>query len=153
MKWRSRHKVKAEADENQPTFCHGIIGEGDTGADIREEHQTSLTLKEDRHLTEDLMTEICSKGNLRRAYKQVKRNKGAAGVDGMSVDAMHDYFKMHIEELRTSLKDGSYRPQEVLGISIPKPCGGSRQLGIPTVIDRVVQQAISQVLEAVFERV
>lgn len=138
-------------DENQGTVCHGKIGESDTGSELREEHQASLTLEDDRHLTEDLMTEICSKSNLRRAYKQVKRNKGAAGVDGMTVDDMFDYFKMHIEGLRASLMDGSYRPQEVLGINIPKPGGGSRQLGIPTVVDRVIQQAITQILERVFE--
>lgn len=138
-------------DENQGTVCHGKIGESDTGAELLEEHQASLTLEEARHLTEDLMTEICSKSNLRRAYKQVKRNKGAAGVDGMTVDDMHDYFKVQIDVLIATLLDGSYRPQDVLGISIPKPGGGSRQLGIPTVIDRVIQQAITQVLEKVFE--
>jgi RNA-directed DNA polymerase len=151
MKWRSRHKVTVNPDENQGTACHGKIGESDTGAELREEHQASLTLKEDRHLTEDLMTEICSKSNLRRAYKQVKRNKGSAGVDGMTVDDMHDYFKTHIDELIAALLDGSYRPQKVLGIHIPKPGGGSRELGIPTVIDRVVQQAITQILEKAFE--
>ncbi len=136
--WRSRHKVTANLGVNQVAVCHGKIGESDTGAELHEEHQAPPTLKDDRHLTEDLMTEICSKSNLRRAYKQVKRNKGAAGVDGMTVDDMHDYFETCIEGLRASLLDGSYRPQEVLGINIPKPGGGSRQLGIPTVVDRVI---------------
>lgn len=89
--------------------------------------------------------------NLRRAYKQVNRNKGAAGVDGMTVDDMHDYFKTHIESIREALMSGEYRPQAVLGVKIPKPGGGERQLGIPTVVDRVIQQAIAQVLEGVYE--
>lgn len=131
--------------------CHGRTGEGDTGACGFEERQASATLNDDRHLTSNLMVEVCSLSNLRRAYKQVKRNKGAAGVDGMSIQDMHDYFKTHIEALRERLLSGEYRPQPTLGVRIPKPGGGERQLGIPTVIDRVIQQAIAQVLEPLYE--
>lgn len=133
------------------TVCHGRTGEGDTEAERYEERQASSTLSNDRHLTTNLMEKICSLSNLRRAYKQVKRNKGSAGVDGMTVDEMHEYFKTHIDELREALLSGSYQPQSVLGVNIPKPGGGERQLGIPTVIDRVIQQAISQVLEPIYE--
>lgn len=133
------------------TVCHGRTGEGDTEAGRIEERQTSSTLGNDRHLTTNLMEKICSLSNLRRAYKQVKRNKGSAGVDGMTVDEMHEYFKTHVEALREALLSGNYRPQSVLGVNIPKPGGGERQLGIPTVIDRVIQQAISQVLEPIYE--
>lgn len=69
----------------------------------------------------------------------------------MTVDDMHDYFKTHIESIRKALMSGEYRPQAVLGVKIPKPGGGERQLGIPTVVDRVIQQAIAQVLEGVYE--
>lgn len=133
------------------TVCHVRTGGGDTEAGRDEEQQASSTLNNDRHLTTNLMEKLCSLSNLRRAYKQVKRNKGSAGVDGMSVDEMREYFKAHIEELRGALLSGGYHPQSVLGVKIPKPGGGERHLGIPTVIDRVVQQAISQVLEPIFE--
>ncbi len=140
-----------DQEKTQGTAYHETIGEGVTGADVIEGHQTSLTLKEDRHLTEDLMEKICSKSNLRLAYKQVKRNKGAAGIDGMTTDAMHAHFKTHIDELIRSLLNGSYKPQDVLGVKIPKADGGSRLLGIPTVVDRVIQQAIAQILGGLFE--
>lgn len=151
MMWRSRHKVIKDFDEYQSFVCHDKTGKSGTGAGLLEEHQASTTLEEARHLTVDLMSEICSLRNFRIAYKQVKRNKGAAGVDGMTTDDMHEYFKAHIEEIRTFLMDGSYKPQAVLGVNIPKPGGGNRQLGIPTVVDRVIQQAIAQVLEKLFE--
>lgn len=151
MKWRGRHKVAKDFEEIQGIACHGETGKSETRAGTHEEHQASLTLEDDRHLTVDLMTQICSKNNLRQAYKQVKRNKGAAGVDGITTKDMHEYFKTHIEELRSTLLNGNYKPQDVLGVNIPKPGGGSRQLGIPTVVDRVVQQAIAQVLERLYE--
>lgn len=133
------------------SVCHGGAGEGDTGTSPQEEHQTYTALKGNRHLTEDLMKEVCSLSNLRRAYRQVRANKGSAGTDGMTVEEMHDYFKAKIELLREQLLEGRYNPEAVRGVIIPKPNGGSRQLGIPTVVDRVIQQAIAQVLEKVYE--
>jgi len=93
------------------------------------------------------MEEVCQRDNLNRAYRRVKSNKGAPGVDGMTVQDLAAWIKRHKEELIASLLDGSYRPQPVRRVDIPKPGGGVRQLGIPTVIDRLVQQAILQVLE------
>lgn len=152
MKWSSRLKGADDRIElSTDTVRHGRMGESDTGTQRLEEQQASTTLNDNRHLTTNLMAEVCSLSNLRKAYKQVKRNKGSAGVDGMTVQDMHDYFKTHIEELREMLMLGKYRPQSVLGIKIPKPGGGERQLGIPTVIDRVVQQAIAQVLSPWYE--
>ncbi len=151
-KWSSRHKVaEARKAAALSTACHGYTGESDTGAGQHEEQQTSSALISNQHLTTDLMTKICTLSNLRQAYKQVKRNKGSAGVDGMTVDDMHDYFKLHIESIREALMSGRYYPQPVRGVKIPKPGGGERQLGIPTVIDRVIQQAIMQVLETVYD--
>ncbi|WP_202802914.1 group II intron reverse transcriptase/maturase, partial [Singulisphaera acidiphila] len=104
-----------------------------------------------RALTERLLEEVCARENLNRAYKRVKANQGAAGVDGMTIGGVRDWLAGHKEELVASLLDGTYRPQPVRGVQIPKPGGGVRQLGIPTVIDRLVQQAILQVLEPLLD--
>lgn len=102
-------------------------------------------------LTEHLMEEICNFKNISRAYRKVKANKGAAGVDSMTVQELGGYISEHKAELIKSLLDGSYKPQEVRAVVIPKPDGGIRQLGIPTVVDRLVQQAIVQVLEPILD--
>jgi RNA-directed DNA polymerase len=104
-----------------------------------------------RALTGNLMEQICERSNLNRAYKRVKANKGAAGVDGMTVSELFGWLVEHKEELLTSLLDGTYQPQTVRGVAIPKRGGGKRQLGIPTVVDRLVQQAILQVLEPLID--
>ena len=98
-----------------------------------------------------LLEEILDKDNLNRAYKRVKANKGAPGVDGMTVDEAFDYFREHGRELRERIKSGKYTPKPVRRVEIPKPDGRMRKLGIPTVIDRTIQQAISQKLMPVYE--
>ena len=103
------------------------------------------------HQTENLIEAVVERQNMIIALKQVKRNKGAAGTDGMTVHDLDDYLKTHWAEIKEQLLDGSYQPQPVLGVSIPKPNGGVRQLGIPTVIDRLIQQAIQQVLSPIFD--
>jgi RNA-directed DNA polymerase len=97
------------------------------------------------------MERVCERENLNGAYKRVKANKGAPGVDGMTVHDMRGWLGEHKEELVASLLDGTYQPQPVRGAEIPKPGGGMRQLGIPTVVDRLVQQAILQVLEPILD--
>lgn len=97
------------------------------------------------------MERICDSANLNRAYKKVKANKGAPGVDGITIDEVRDYFRAHQEELINSLLDGSYQPNLVRGVQIPKPDGSKRQLGIPSVLDRIIQQSILQVMEPIFE--
>jgi RNA-directed DNA polymerase len=92
------------------------------------------------------MEEVCQRDNLNQAYSRVMANKGAPGTDGMTVEDLFTWIAGHKQELLSSLLDGSYRPSPVRGVSIPKPGGGERQLGIPTVVDRLVQQAILQVL-------
>jgi len=99
----------------------------------------------------NLMGKILSRGNLIRAYAKVVSNKGVAGVDGMEVDDLKDYLRSHLGELSESLKTGAYVPQPVLGVERPKDNGGVRQLGIPTVVDRMIQQAIHQVLSQIWE--
>ena len=96
---------------------------------------------------------VFEKGNMQTALKRVESNKGAAGIDGMEVKDLHNYLKMHWLEVREALESGTYRPSPVRRVEIPKPDGGVRQLGIPTVQDRLIQQAIAQVLTPLFELV
>lgn len=102
-------------------------------------------------LPEQLMERICDRQNLNTAYKRVKSNQGSPGVDGMTVDQASGWISNHKASLIKSLLDGSYRPGPVRRVAIPKPGGGQRELGIPTVIDRIVQQAILQVLQPLFD--
>ena len=101
--------------------------------------------------TQVLYAQVFERGNLQRALKQVRRNKGAPGIDGMTVDELPEYLKHHWLELRAQLDAGTYRPQPVLRVDIPKGDGKTRPLGIPTVVDRFIQQAIAQVVSAQWE--
>jgi group II intron reverse transcriptase/maturase len=100
---------------------------------------------------DSLLEKILHRDNLNAAYKRVKQNGGAAGVDGMTVDEMLSYLRENGEELIASIRGGWYKPNPVRRVEIPKPDGGMRLLGVPTVIDRMVQQAIMQVLQPIFE--
>ena len=99
----------------------------------------------------DLLERILSRENLNKAYKRVRANKGAPGIDGMTVEDALPWFRQHRKELLDSIQAGKYKPQPVRRKEIPKPDGGVRELGIPTVIDRVIQQAIAQQLNPIFE--
>ena len=98
-----------------------------------------------------LLETILHKDNLNRAYKRVKANKGAAGIDGMTVEEALPYLKEHQRELTDRIYKGKYTPSPVRRVEIPKPDGGVRKLGIPTVIDRTIQQAIAQQLMPIYE--
>ena len=100
---------------------------------------------------ENLLEAILDRNNLNKAYLKVKRNGGSAGIDGMTVDEMLPYLKEHREELLGALRNGKYKPKAVRRVEIPKPDGGKRKLGVPTVIDRMIQQAIVQVLQPIYE--
>jgi RNA-directed DNA polymerase len=100
---------------------------------------------------EDLLERILNKDNLNLAYKRVKGNKGSHGVDGMTVAELLPFLKQHGETIRQRILVGEYIPQPVRRVEIPKPDGGIRLLGIPTVIDRLVQQAIAQELNKIFD--
>ena len=132
-------------------LCPDAGGDGGTGASACEASQTSTVLDPARALTGNLMEEVCRRENLNRAYQRVKANQGAGGADGMSVDELNPWIQQHKEVLIASLLDGSYQPQPVRRVDIPKAGGGMRQLGIPTVVDRLVQQAILQVLEPLLD--
>ena len=98
-----------------------------------------------------VIEEMVHPENLRRAHSRVKRNGGAPGLDGMTVDELCDFLRGHWHEIREQLLSGGYRPQPVRRREIPKPGGGIRRLGIPTVLDRFVQQALTQALTPIFE--
>ena len=98
-----------------------------------------------------LMDEVLSKDNLNQAYLQVTRNKGASGVDNMTCEEVKDYLKVHGNDLINQIKSREYKPLPVRRVEIPKPNGGVRKLGIPTVIDRIIQQALVQKMTPIFE--
>ena len=103
--------------------------------------------------TDNLLEQILHKDNLNKAYKKVKSNKGAGGVDGMSVDELLGFLKDNQEQLIQQIKDGKYKPNPVRRVEIPKETKGEvRKLGVPTVVDRVFQQAITQVLTPIYEK-
>ena len=114
--------------------------------------QVNTAGKQERALVCNLMEIVISPKNIWNAYKQVKQNKGAGGIDGMQVEEFAAWFKEHGSHLIEELRSGKYHPQAVRLVEIPKPNGGVRKLGIPTVRDRVIQQAISQVLSPIYER-
>jgi len=119
--------------------------------------QTFMWISENSFVTvqpsvRELLELIVSPKNVNEAYRQVKRNGGACGVDQMDVEALLPYLQVHGEYLISSIMGGSYRPNPVRRVEIPKDNGKTRQLGIPTVVDRLVQQAISQVLISIYDR-
>ena len=98
-----------------------------------------------------LMEVVVGCENMVAVYRRVYANKGTAGVDGMDVDTLWDYCKAHWPQVKAELLEGSYHPRAVLGVEIAKPGGGMRQLGIPTALDRLIQQALHQVLQPIFD--
>lgn len=106
---------------------------------------------EDRPLDPVSVEYVVSRENMRRAWKQVKANGGAPGIDGITIEEFPAYAKTDREGIKTSLLDGTYKPYPVKRVEIPKDNGGTRNLGIPVVMDRVIQQAISQILTPVFD--
>jgi RNA-directed DNA polymerase len=120
-----------------------------------EEGTESLAAKcgsENPAIGEWLMEEVCEQKNCKLALARVKANKGSPGVDGMSVHDLSGYLKQHWPAIREQLRSGTYEPQPVRRVEIPKPDGGVRKLGIPTVLDRFIQQAVMQVLQRRWDR-
>ena len=102
--------------------------------------------------SEQLMEEVCGRKNCQQALARVKSNKGSAGSDGLTVEQLPAYLKQHWPTIREQLLSGTYKPQPVKRVEIPKPDGGMRKLGIPTVLDRFIQQAVMQVLQRSWDR-
>ena len=122
-------------------------GEPPASGDWRAEPLAAKPAPERPAWTEQLMEEVCDRENLQRAWKRVRSNKGAPGVDGMTIDDARDYLREHWPGIRAQLLEGAYQPQPVKRVEIPKPDGGVRKLGVPCVVDRLIQQALLQVLQ------
>ena len=121
-------------------------GNAGSGPVLPEEWNSSAAIARRRIQTSQVMEQVVAPDNLNRAYQRVVANKGSPGPDGMTVGELGAWVREHKQEFIGSLLDGSYQPTAVKGVKIPKPGGGQRQLGIPTVKDRLVQQAMLQVL-------
>lgn len=138
--------MKAEYQSN--------LGFGQRDSVEREEHDKARSTdyqEANEQDGADLLEKIVDRNNLNRAFKQVKSNKGAPGIDGMSVEDALPWLRENKAELLESIRQGKYKPQPVRRKEIPKPDGGVRKLGIPTVVDRVIQQAIAQQLQPIYE--
>jgi RNA-directed DNA polymerase len=147
LKDDKQQNIQSELD-----FSSVLTGEArDAG---REETESSGVANgtENPASTNRLMEAVCERENLKAALRQVKANKGSAGVDGMTVGGITDYLKQHWPAIREQLLRGTYEPKPVRRVEIPKPDGGVRKLGIPTVLDRFIQQAVMQVLQRRWDR-
>ena len=110
-------------------------------------------MRDQRDPQDDLLEAVLSRENMQRAWDRVRANKGAPGIDGMTVDEFLEFARPHWEGILQALRSGRYNPQPVRRTEIPKSSGGTRPLGIPTVLDRVIQQAVAQVLTPIFEEI
>lgn len=143
--------MSGKRQKNQLQMVLAFTGEGRSEAPkARREGTESLTGKragKSPALPEQVMEEVCGRENCLRALKRVKANKGSPGIDGRKVEELPGYLKQHWPAIREQLLSGTYQPQAVKRVEIPKPDGGVRKLGIPTVLDRFIQQAVMQVLQ------
>lgn len=119
--------------------------------DNKEVRSTASRENEDKDGATRILEMVLGRNNLNKAYKRVKQKGGSAGIDNMTVGDMLPYLNKHKDELVNSIRNGKYKPKPVRRVEIPKPDGGVRLLGVPTVIDRMIQQAIVQVLQPIFE--
>src|SRR5436309_13519063 len=133
----------------QYSLALGPVDEGETPASGYQgaEPFVAKPVPKSPALTEQLMEEVCDRENLVRAWKRVRQNKGSPGVDGMTIDDTKDHLREHWPSIRSQLLEGTYQPKPVKRVEIPKPDGGVRKLGVPCVVDRLIQQALLQVLQ------
>src|SRR5438309_4222906 len=133
-------------------FSSALTGAARAAAGEETESLVATNGSESPARTDRLMEEVCDRENLKAALRQVKGNKGSAGVDGITVNQLPDHLKQHWPSIREQLLNGTYEPKPVRRVEIPKPDGGVRKLGIPTVLDRLIQQAVMQVLQRRWDR-
>ena len=141
--------MSAKRQKNQMELAFGDRGRSEASRAVVEGTEARMAGCETESPVENgrTMEEVCERENLRRALKRVQSNKGAPGVDGMTVGEMPGFLREHWSEIRKRLLEGTYKPKPVKRVEIPKPGGGKRKLGIPTVLDRFIQQAILQALQ------
>jgi len=141
--------MSAKRQKNQLVLAFAEEGRSEAPKASREGTEALAAKCDTEHPAshEQLMEEVCERENCWQAYKRVKENKGSPGIDGMSIGDLLDYLKQHWPSIREQLLCGTYQPQPVRRVEIPKPDGGVRKLGIPTVLDRLIQQAVMQVLQ------
>src|SRR5659263_714074 len=140
--------LREQKTEKSGCPCEGMV-ETENNKGVRS--KTSLE-SADKDGATALLEKVLERDNLNKAYKRVKANGGGAGIDNMTVYEMLPYLKEHNGELIKAIKQGKYKPKPVRRVEIPKPDGGKRLLGVPTVIDRMIQQAIVQVLQPIWEK-
>jgi RNA-directed DNA polymerase len=133
-------------------FSSALTGEAREARREETESSGATSGTENPASTNRLMEAVCERENLKAALRQVKANKGSPGVDGMTVGGIKDYLKQHWPVIREQLLNGTYEPKPVRRVEIPKPDGGMRKLGIPSVLDRFIQQAVMQVLQRQWDR-
>jgi RNA-directed DNA polymerase len=143
--------MKAEADRADQAGVAGTGRNPGAAAARAEADMATRTRTKAEVATTGVMEAVVDRGNLMLAYQRVVANKGAAGVDALTVTEFKDHLKRHWPTIRARLLAGTYQPQPVRRVDIPKPQGGVRTLGIPTVVDRLIQQALHQVLQPIFE--
>jgi RNA-directed DNA polymerase len=142
--------LKSETQQNIQTELNFSSTSAGEAREAGREETESLSTTHDPESparTSRLMEEVCERENLKEALRRVKANKGSAGADGITVGRITDYLKQHWPAIREQLLNGTYEPKPVRRVEIPKPDGGVRKLGIPTVLDRFIQQAVMQVLQ------
>jgi RNA-directed DNA polymerase len=144
--------TKRQKNQLELAFMAEGRGEAPMAANKGTEVSMAKRTPEDPALTVLLMEQICQRENLRKALQRVRQNKGSGGIDGMTVKKLPGYLKKHWPQIREQLLAGIYSPKPVKRVEIPKSDGGIRKLGIPTVLDRFIQQAIMQVLQAYWDK-
>lgn len=143
----------AERQKSQMELAFDCVGKGEARRPTEEGTEATMAKSrtESSASTAEMMEEVCERENMKEALRRVERNKGGPGVDGLTVGELRGYLKESWSEIREALLSGTYRPQPVRRVEIPKPGGGVRMLGVPTVMDRMIQQAILQVLQPLWD--
>jgi RNA-directed DNA polymerase len=146
--------MSEKRQKNQLVLAFAEMSRSEAPRDSGEGTETLMAKRkaESTAISEQLMEAVCERKNCRQALARVKSNKGSAGIDGMTVEQLPAYLKQHWPTIREQLLRGTYKPQPVKRVEIPKPDGGMRKLGIPTVLDRFIQQAVMQVLQRSWDR-
>src|SRR5437660_3855352 len=143
---------KQQNIQMQLDFSSALTGEAREAGREGTEASGAMNETENPASTNRLMEEVCERENLKAALQRVKANKGSPGVDGLTVIGIKDYLKQYWPAIREQLLNGTYEPKPVRRVEIAKPDGGVRKLGIPTVLDRFIQQAVMQVLQRRWDR-